>query len=232
MKKVLSLFMVLLFAISLFACGNKESKEPTVPTPATPEQVIPETPLTPLETVVADVIRHPYEIEVAQLKQDYPYGDSFSLRREWDPFTPIAEQEDYNDLGVTIGGNRKKGNYMIAVAFDWRSEVDRPISTGETDAYIYDVPLYFDIYFRSDENKVDDYVKVSLKADYVDNYDETYYCKFYDDLYPHLEIDKTYEAVLVARMNDEVIMWTGTTFSWSQKSADKVVDYANLEYDK
>lgn len=49
MKKVLSLFMVLLFAISLFACGNKESKEPTVPIPATPEQV---TPITPPETSV------------------------------------------------------------------------------------------------------------------------------------------------------------------------------------
>ena len=49
MKKVLSLFMVLLFAISLFACGNKENKEPTVPTPATPEQV---TPVTPPETLV------------------------------------------------------------------------------------------------------------------------------------------------------------------------------------
>ena len=49
MKKVLSLFMVLLLAISLFACGNKENKEPTVPIPATPEQV---TPITPTETPV------------------------------------------------------------------------------------------------------------------------------------------------------------------------------------
>ena len=49
MKKVLSLFMVLLFAISLFACGKEESKEPTVPTPATPGQV---TPITPPETPV------------------------------------------------------------------------------------------------------------------------------------------------------------------------------------
>ena len=49
MKKVLSLFMVLLLAISLFACGKEVSKEPTAPTPATPEQV---TPVTPPETLV------------------------------------------------------------------------------------------------------------------------------------------------------------------------------------
>ena len=67
MKKVFSLFMTLLFAISLFACGNKENKEPTVPTPATPEQVTPitppETPLTPLETVVADILRYPGSLQ-------------------------------------------------------------------------------------------------------------------------------------------------------------------------
>ena len=77
MKKVLSLFMVLLLAISLFACGNKENKEPTVPTPATPEQVTPitppetsvlppETPVIPPETPTPDVpdthIRNPEEV--------------------------------------------------------------------------------------------------------------------------------------------------------------------------
>ena len=67
MKKVLSLFMVLLLAISLFACGKEESKEPTIPTPATPEQVNPEPP--PETTIPTPETHIDPQIYIDQLRQ-------------------------------------------------------------------------------------------------------------------------------------------------------------------
>ena len=234
MKKVFSLFMALLFAISLFACGKEESKEPTVPTPATPEQVTPtETPVIPSETPTQpEVPDLPIELEVEQLKQNYRHVKSLAIKKNMN--NGKAPHSLYLDSWGEWGF--VSGDEWWVYGMEIRTQNSEDPLFSDLDAEYYEHPLldlregdyYFDVYIRAQtrSNNPIDYTKTTLKISCALMSLE-FLCGFYDEIYPMLEIGEQYEMVIFARKGDTIVGWGEDWFVWSeQNEADytKVID--------
>ena len=208
MKKVFSLFMALLLAISLFACGKEESKEPTIPTPATPEQVIPETPIVPPETSAT-----PPESELSEIEKE------MRLIEDTAPY--------YADVSFGSGGihvNLSSNNeeswiqhdvVTLEIKFDYKNN---SMTLQTNDRYMQilaDKEYSFDLYFATKDSIPKEYVKVNLPIHSVMG-KSGYFCKFYDVLSPYLYPDMYRRAMIVLREGENILGWGEANLSWTE----------------
>ena len=223
MKKVLSLFMALLFAISLFACGKEESKEPTIPTPATPEQVIPETPIVPPETSATPPESELSEIEkeMRLIEETAPYYISL---RFGDPSGYILRMNNNEDITA-------KGDVVtLRVEIDYK-KAGMTLHTGdEYTQVVADKEYSFDFYFPPEDYTSKEFVKVNLPIHSVTKSD--YFCKFYDALSPYLEPSFYRHIIVVLRDGETILGWGEANFEWSESDHQKMTEWiASGEYE-
>ena len=216
MKKVLSLFMVLLLAISLFACGNKENKEPTVPTPATPEQV------TPTETPTSPVKLTEVEQEMLTIMQNYQQFNNAGFNNWTGPIDLVSSNED-----IVL-----QKDVMVLEVFIMYKENNLTLQTnGQYIQILEDKGYCFDVYLEKKTETSKELVKVTLPI-YSVSMEQSYYCKFYEALSEHLEVGLNCQTILVLRDGDTILGWTDSSLIWDEWTHERMTNWvASGEYE-